>query len=194
MDLCDQFPRSRAGAIQRVVAKLQDVPGDPRLRVDQERQDVDLRVPEIVSFISAAGQAARADAVTFRALVACRSWYRFQRITCCSRDPAPSTSTSRASRSSNLGALMRPDAVEPVLDRAIKRPGGPRANLCYIADVRVVVGKILPQPDWPAPLPPDLKDDGGGIVAAATVLNCVATVSRTWSIPQPKIRADLSVT
>ena len=69
---------------------------------------------------------------------------------------------------------MRLDAVEPVLDRAIKRPGNLRADLGDIAAVRVVVGKILPQPDWPAPLAPDLEDDGGGIVAAAAVLHCVA--------------------
>src|SRR5262245_24887088 len=61
-----QFPGARAGLWQHVVAEEQEVPGDARGRINQERQQVDLRVPKVVPFIRLSGHAFRWHSRVFR--------------------------------------------------------------------------------------------------------------------------------
>lgn len=62
-----ELSRPGAGFVEPVIAELQDVPGDARLLVDQERQNVDFRVPEVMPFIGLPGQAAGGDTVPLAA-------------------------------------------------------------------------------------------------------------------------------
>ena len=57
----------RARLVELVVAELQDAARHGRVRVDQERQHVDLGVPEVVAFVGLSGQPTGADAVPFGA-------------------------------------------------------------------------------------------------------------------------------
>ena len=81
------------------------------------------------------GQAARADAVTFGALGGLQELEQIPAYHLLQPRPGAFHLHVRAlPEPSDLGALMRLDAAEPVLDRAIKRPGDLRADLGDIAD------------------------------------------------------------
>ena len=55
-----------ANCRQYLVAKGQDIPGDPRGGVGQKRQQVDLGVPKVVPFVGLSGEAFRRHAGVFR--------------------------------------------------------------------------------------------------------------------------------
>ena len=61
-----QLPGARPRLREHLVAEGQQVLGDPRRGIDQERQQVDLGVPEIMPFIGLSGEAFRRHAGVFR--------------------------------------------------------------------------------------------------------------------------------
>jgi hypothetical protein len=60
-----QFTGPLPGPIEHAVPEAQQVPGDPRLGVRQQRQDIDLGVPEVVALIARSGLALGRDADPF---------------------------------------------------------------------------------------------------------------------------------
>jgi hypothetical protein len=61
-------------AAEHAVPELQQVPGDPGLGVGQERQDVDLGIPEVVALIGLPGQSFRRDSGPSARQDACAIW------------------------------------------------------------------------------------------------------------------------
>jgi hypothetical protein len=62
-----ELARTAARRLEHLVAEVQQPPRDVRLGVRQHRQDVDLRVPEVLTLVAASGQALGGDPVTLDA-------------------------------------------------------------------------------------------------------------------------------
>jgi hypothetical protein len=62
-----ELARPGARRVEHAVAEAQEVPGDARLRVREERQQVHLDVPEVVALVAATGQPLRRDPGTLGA-------------------------------------------------------------------------------------------------------------------------------
>ncbi len=128
----------------------QQVPGDPGLGVGQERQDVDLGIPEVVALIGLPGQPFRRDSGPFGPPGRLRDLVEIppDRLLLPHRiEPGPHPHISAIPEPVKIRALSRGEHVEPVPDRAVQGPAAPVDKLGDRDAPRGLVGRVLGDPD-----------------------------------------------
>ena len=125
-----ELARPGPGLGQLVVAVLEDAPRHARVGVDEERQDVDLGIPEIVALIGLAGEAAGTDAV---ALGAARGLQQLEQVPAddlllLRRPAAFHLDVGVLPERPDIGLLPLAHAIEAVLQGTVQGPGRLRAD------------------------------------------------------------------
>jgi hypothetical protein len=115
-----------------------------RLRVEQERQDVDLRVPEVMALVGPAGESARADAAAFGAR---RRLEQLEQIPpenlLLARLVAIELDVGALPEAPDPAPVLLLDDGEPLLHGPMEGPHRPGADLVRLRGVRVVVAQVL---------------------------------------------------
>ena len=137
-------------AAEHAVPEPQQVPGDPGLGVGQERQDVDLGIPEVVALIGLPGQPLRRDSGPFGAPGRLRDLVEIppDRLLLPHRiEPGLHPHIGAVPEPVQIRALSRGEHVEPVPDRAVQGPAAPVDELGDRDAARALVGRVLGDPD-----------------------------------------------
>ena len=128
----------------------QQVPGDPRLGVGQERQHVDLGVPEVVALVGLPGQSLGRDAGPFGPPRRLRDLEKIppDRLLLPHRiEPGLHPDVGAVPEPGEIRALAGQKRVEAVADRAVQRPAAPVDELGHRDAAGGLVGRVLGDPD-----------------------------------------------
>ncbi len=128
----------------------QQVPGDPGLGVGQERQDVDLGVPEVVALVGLPGQPLRRNTGPFGAPRPLRDLVEVppDRLLLPHRiEPGLHLDVGAVPEPGQMRALALQERAEPVADRAVQRPAAPIDKLGHGDAAGGLVGRVLGDPD-----------------------------------------------
>jgi hypothetical protein len=155
---------------QHLVAEREQVPGDARRRIDQERQQVDLSVPKVVPFVGLAGEAFRRHAGAFRARRGLQDVKKVEADRLLDLDGAALDSVFPDVLDADIAAapeiihvllLSREQSLESLAHYPIQSPFGTAAKLLGGSRLRGVIDHVLGELDWTA----GLRLDGEGDLA-----------------------------
>ena len=156
------LPRPLPRPGQHAVPEPEQVPGDPRLGVRQERQDVDLGVPEVVALVGLPGQPLRRNTGPFGAPRPLRDLVEVppDRLLLPYRiEPGLHLDVGAVPEPGKMRALALQECVEPVPDRAVQRPAAPVDELGHADTAGGLVGRVLGDPDRHAGLRVGREED-----------------------------------